>query len=369
MLLLAVVGAAFTASAAPPASSLTAVSLDTYVPASVTASRLNASTCRVTWTASAASGAPGSLTYDVTDGTTTLATGVSGLTTDLTTSADITPRVAARAGTWVSSTATTAAASCGSPPGAPTGLTLTPGNAQLAATWTAPASTGGSAITGYTATASPGGATCTTTGTSCTITALTNGTTYTVTVTATNAAGTGPASTAATGTPYSCTPGTASATSDYDAYIDQSVPTGNFNSNQLSVQSFNTSNQRTFVHFALPSLPAGCSVTSATLTFTVGYTTATGRTLQLYRAASSWTETGLTWSGQPAATGTASTTTSASGSIQFSVTSHVQALYSGSNHGFVIRDSVEGASSPNRTQVFNSRENAGGKPTLSITYG
>ena len=59
--------------------------------------------------------------------------------------------------------------------------------------WAAPGD-GGSAITGYTATASPGGASCSTAGSSCTLAGLANGTDYTVTVTATNAVGTGPAS-------------------------------------------------------------------------------------------------------------------------------------------------------------------------------
>ena len=73
-------------------------------------------------------------------------------------------------------------------PGTPTPVTGTPGNGQVSVAWTAPAD-GGSPITGYEVTASPGGATCTTTTTSCQITGLTNGTAYTFSVVATTAVG------------------------------------------------------------------------------------------------------------------------------------------------------------------------------------
>jgi hypothetical protein len=76
-------------------------------------------------------------------------------------------------------------------PTAPTGVVGVAGDGEVAVSWTAPASDGGSAITGYTVTASPGDATCTPTwALTCTVTGLTNGTPYTFTVTATNDVGT-----------------------------------------------------------------------------------------------------------------------------------------------------------------------------------
>lgn len=79
-------------------------------------------------------------------------------------------------------------------PDAPTSLTATSNEtAQSVISWSAPASDGGSVITVYRVIGN-GGAACTTATTSCTITGLTNGTTYTFTVTATNALGTSVAS-------------------------------------------------------------------------------------------------------------------------------------------------------------------------------
>ena len=87
-------------------------------------------------------------------------------------------------------------------PGAPTGVTATTGDGTATVSWTAPATTGGAAITGYTVTATPGGQTCTITGAlSCRVGGLAGGTSYTFAVTATNVAGTSPAATSAPVTP------------------------------------------------------------------------------------------------------------------------------------------------------------------------
>ena len=80
-------------------------------------------------------------------------------------------------------------------PGTPRNVTATPANASATVSWAAPSANGGSPITGYTVTSSPGSKICSTTGTlSCTVAGLTNGQAYTFTVKARNAVGTGPAS-------------------------------------------------------------------------------------------------------------------------------------------------------------------------------
>ena len=84
-------------------------------------------------------------------------------------------------------------------PGAPSGVAGTPADGSVALTWSAPASNGGRAISGYTATSSPLGKTCTTSGSlGCTVLGLANGTPYTFTVRATNSIGTGAPSAAST---------------------------------------------------------------------------------------------------------------------------------------------------------------------------
>jgi cellulose 1,4-beta-cellobiosidase len=94
----------------------------------------------------------------------------------------------------------------GTPPNAPTSLTATAGNAQIALAWTAPSAPGTSAISGYTVEYTPSGGSAQTvstggTGTSYTLTGLTNGTAYTVRVAGVSAAGTGTYSTSVSGTP------------------------------------------------------------------------------------------------------------------------------------------------------------------------
>ena len=92
-------------------------------------------------------------------------------------------------------------------PSAPTSVTATGYNQSAVVSWTAPTATGGQRITGYTATASPGGATCTTTATHCTVSGLSNDTAYTFTVKATNINGDSVASSPSSETSLFAVPG------------------------------------------------------------------------------------------------------------------------------------------------------------------
>src|SRR3984957_6539563 len=98
-------------------------------------------------------------------------------------------------------------------PGAPTIGTATAGNAQATVSFTAPASTGGSAITSYTATC--GSQSVSGTASPITVTGLSNGTSYTCTVTASNAQGVSAPSAASNSVTPSSTAGTTTGTATF----------------------------------------------------------------------------------------------------------------------------------------------------------
>jgi hypothetical protein len=137
-------------------------------------------------------------------------------------------------------------------PGAPTIGTATAGNAQASITFSAPASDGGSAITGYTVTSSPGGFTGTGSASPIIVTGLTNGTAYTFTVTATNAVGTGSASSASNSVTPVTVPG---------------VPT--------AVSAVGGNTQAT-ISFTAPASDGGSAITGYTVTSSPGGFTGTG---------------------------------------------------------------------------------------------
>ena len=77
------------------------------------------------------------------------------------------------------------------PPGAPTNVKATVGRGEATVTWSAPAYAGSYPITDYEVTSSPGAKSCLSKTTSCTVSGLTGGQSYTFTVRALNGAGWG----------------------------------------------------------------------------------------------------------------------------------------------------------------------------------
>ena len=175
--------------------------------------------------------------------------------------------------------------------------------------------------------------------------------------------------------PAGCTPGTITASADQDTYVDQDAPSSSFGgATQLKVKAPLVSllgadlggRRQTLVRFALPTVGL-CSITQAKLRL---YVAANSNSMDIdaLRANGPWSETS-TWP-PPATTGTAVSVTSgtAAGWREWTVTSQVTAMYSGTNHGFLVRDNV-GLSLLAPEQVFNSRTAASNRPELVITLG
>ena len=116
-------------------------------------------------------------------------------------------------------------------PDAPKGMIATRGNASATVTWTAPANNG-SPISLYTVTSAPGGKKCTSAlALSCSVSGLANGTSYTFTVTATNAIGTGVSSLPSNAVTPAAAPGAPTGVKalayDASALVSWSAPAAN----------------------------------------------------------------------------------------------------------------------------------------------
>ena len=129
--------------------------------------------------------------------------------------------------------------------------------------------------------------------------------------------------------------------------------------------------ERSYVMFEISSIPPGSNVSSATLTLCRVNASGSATTHELRPATAAWTETGLTWSTQPALSTTATHTIpvpSSTGCVFVSVKEDVQAwLLGAANFGWRIADIDE----PNAPLVqYATRENpvSAMRPKLEITY-
>ena len=152
-------------------------------------------------------------------------------------------------------------------PSKPVQVTLTPGASTIRVSWAAPLSDGGSSITSYLATATPGsGLTCTSTGTYCDFLSLTPGTNYSVTVVAVNAAGTGSSSTSISAMPFTNpgAPNSVGATADDgQVLVTWAAPTSNGGSDITGYVATATQSTNIFTCTA-PSTATSCLIKGLT---------------------------------------------------------------------------------------------------------
>lgn len=167
--------------------------------------------------------------------------------------------------------------------------------------------------------------------------------------------------------PPACS-GTATLTPVADAWIGEKKDKENHGTDQSIFVHSRTGgqNMRSLIRFDLSAIPAGCTVSRATLRL---YATSadSSRVVDVYRVSGSWTETDVAWRNQPATVGAPASQPAGPGWRSWSVTVQVQAMFAGSNHGFLLRDETENnVSDP---QEYVSREGAAAnRPQLIVDW-
>jgi len=173
--------------------------------------------------------------------------------------------------------------------------------------------------------------------------------------------------------------GTSAATAVADTYVDQSAGTVNSNFNgatTMSIRSGNNTNRRAYLSFDLtrcsPAIPSTATVELATLRLYLTLVPGACRTHDVFKLASAWTASAITWNNQPVGTSinnppTAQRTSSATVGtspctystinqyVSWPVTADVAAFVvtPSTNHGWMIRDDAEGAGTA-RTATYTS---------------
>jgi signal peptidase I len=181
----------------------------------------------------------------------------------------------------------------------------------------------------------------------------------------TDETGNGPGALAASSS-FCSAPGTTTVNPVADSWVDENSDTTNFGTDTiLKVRSQAAANgMAALVRFALPTVPPGCSVTTATLRMYAA-SSAPARTIQVHNAAAAWAEGSITWQNRPAITGTPATTTSGLGWQQWTVTGLVADQYLGSSHGLVLSDAASGGLG--EEQQYQARDHAN-PPQLLVTF-
>jgi hypothetical protein len=167
-----------------------------------------------------------------------------------------------------------------------------------------------------------------------------------------------------------CSPASSTVTASQDAWTSQSSssPNGGLDTSLYVASQNGNKDKRALVQFVLPTIPAGCTFSSATFELFAESVTA-GRTINVSRAATIWSAPSVMWSNQPAPAGTAvGVASDGTGWKSWTVTSLVQSQYAGPNYGFVVQDSVESQSSAKQQQFRSADSTNPEKPRLTVSW-
>ena len=144
---------------------------------------------------------------------------------------------------------------------------------------------------------------------------------------------------------------------------------------ELKVKADSGKVKRALIAFDVSSIPAGSTVTSASLTLCLSANPGAesqGRTEELRLVTSSWVETAVVWNDQPTVSASVTDTITVPATAQsgtFTVTADVQSWVDGTaNNGWRLGDETEGTSTGD--VKFRSRENAttDGRPKVKVIY-
>ena len=163
-----------------------------------------------------------------------------------------------------------------------------------------------------------------------------------------------------------------------DAQVVSAKSTSNYGTGtNLYIQSASAGsygNERSWLRFDLSTLPAGTSVTGATLELYCFKAAGAALPAAIYGSSTdTWTETGLTWASQPAFSSALATQTLASGTsnvwYKWDVTSFVQTELAGDKLASFVAKAVteNSADTTSPSYAFDAKEYGSNSPVLRIT--
>lgn len=158
-----------------------------------------------------------------------------------------------------------------------------------------------------------------------------------------------------------------------DTRVEEDRPTTNFaTARDLEVTSKADRNARTLLTVALPVVPDGCTITTATLHLEAR-TSQAGRTILAQRTDTTVDPATVTWADQPTASGTPGSGRSPrNGPTPIDVLAPVRDLYALGNTGLQLRDSVEDDTATSNLRFHSSESRPDPDPEgprLEVTWG